>query len=128
MNLNTARVFVRNLAAAEDFYANKLRLPLRAGSAALGYFVFAPGDAQLVVELVPPDAPEDEQALVGRFAGLSFEVGSVEEKYLELVAQGVAFTGLPERQPWGGVVATFQDLDGNQLQIAEYQKAGKHPG
>lgn len=40
----------------------------------LGYCVFDAGNTQLVVESVPPDAPEEDQVLVGRFTGLSFAV------------------------------------------------------
>ena len=67
-----------------------------------------------------PGAPEDEQRLVGRFTGLSFAVPSVEATYRELLAQGVRFIEAPETQPWGGVLATFQDPEGNAFQLAQY--------
>ena len=125
MNLNTVRVFVlvRDLGAAQPFYSNGLGLRLRAGRADLGYCVFDAGNAQLVVESVPPDAPEEDQALVGRFTGLSFAVADVEAKHKELLSLGVRFTGAPERQSWGGVLATFQDPEGNEMQIAQVANA-----
>ncbi len=123
MNLNTARVFVRDLAQAEAFYARTLALPLRAGGASQGFCLFAPGNTQLIVEAVAADAPDDEQVLVGRFTGLSFAVPSVEVTYRDLLARGVRFTEAPELQPWGGVLATFQDPDGNVFQLAQYPGA-----
>lgn len=119
MNLNTVRVFVRDLGPAKSFYANELGLRLRGGRSDLGYCVFEAGNVQLVVESVPPDAAEDDQILVGRFTGISFAVADVEAKHRELLALGVRFTGAPERQTWGGVLATFQDPEGNQMQIAQ---------
>jgi predicted enzyme related to lactoylglutathione lyase len=123
MNLNTARIFVRDLAQAEAFYARTLALPLRAGGASHGFCLFAAGNTQPIVEAVAADAPEDERVLVGRFTGLSFAVESVEQTYRNLVARGVRFTEPPESQPWGGVLATFQDPAGNAFQLAQYPGA-----
>lgn len=120
MNLNTARVFVRDIEAAKTFYAAVLELPLQFDGAAMGYCVFKPGAATLVVELVPPDAPEDEQVLVGRFTGLSFQVADAAQAYASLSARGAEFCEAPERQPWGGVLATLRDPAGNEIQICEY--------
>lgn len=123
MQLSTARIFVRDLAQAQHFYSAVLGLPLRAGSIDLGFCVYAPGSVQLVVEPVSPEAPEEEQALVGRFTGLSFAVASVPDEYTRLQAFGVTFTGAPEVQPWGGVLATFSDPSGNQLQLVQMPDA-----
>jgi catechol 2,3-dioxygenase-like lactoylglutathione lyase family enzyme len=108
MNLNTARIFVRDITRAREFYAQQLGLKLNAADLARGYCVFNAGNCELVVEAVAPDAPADEQALVGRFTGLSF-----------LVTRGVVFTGAPQRQFWGGTLATLRDPDGNELQIVQ---------
>jgi catechol 2,3-dioxygenase-like lactoylglutathione lyase family enzyme len=119
MKLSAARVFVRNLAEAEHFYRSVLHLPLQAGGVEHGYCVFAPGSTQLVVEPVAAEAPEEEQVLVGRFTGLSFSVVSAAAAYAELRALGVVFTGEPEAQPWGGILATFKDPAGNELQLVQ---------
>ncbi|MDO9355028.1 MAG: VOC family protein [Solirubrobacteraceae bacterium] len=117
MNLTTARIFVRDLEQARRFYADTLGLKLVAAGMEHGYCVFDAGGLQLVVESVPDDAPEDEQVLVGRFTGLSFSVADVAQAHRSLLAAGVAFTGEPERQAWGGTLATLRDPAGNQLQI-----------
>lgn len=73
----------------------------------------------LVVEHVDADAPAEDQALIGRFTGLSFDVADVQSKYAELASLGVAFSGLPEQQSWGGILATLRDPSGNELQLVQ---------
>lgn len=120
MNLDAARVFVRDLAEAHRFYADALGLPVEAGSPDAGYLVFGGGSIRLVVEPVPSEASEEDQALVGRFTGLSFRVRDIRATHATLTARGVLFTGKPELQPWGGTLATLQDPAGNELQLVEY--------
>ena len=120
MNLSAARVFVRNIAEAKRFYAECLGLPLQVDGSEYGYCVFSAGQTDLVVELVGPDAPQDDQVLVGRFTGLSFAVDDIDAKHRQLVATGVRFSGGPEKQVWGGWLATFRDTGGNDLQLVQY--------
>jgi predicted enzyme related to lactoylglutathione lyase len=119
MELNTARVFVRDLVAAKQFYEEKLSLPLKVDGSAYGYCVSKSGSVELVIESVPDDAPEEDKVLVGRFTGLSFKVQDAAAKHQQLQALGVPFTGMPERQFWGGILATMQDPSGNELQICQ---------
>ena len=123
MELNTARVFVRDIDAAKQFYSSKLGLPLKADGSQYGYCVFKAGSTELVVEVLAEDAPEEDRILVGRFTGLSFTVQDCGEKHRELVALGVPFTGAPEKQFWGGILATLQDPSGNELQIVQHPTA-----
>jgi predicted enzyme related to lactoylglutathione lyase len=119
VELNTARIFVGDIHAAKHFYEQKLGLQLKADGSEHGYCVFKSGCAELILESVPEDAPEEDKALVGRFTGLSFTVQDVMAKHKELQALGVQFTGSPEKQFWGGVLATLQDPAGNGLQIVQ---------
>lgn len=119
MELGAARVFVRDIAAAKQFYERKLGLPLKVDGSPYGYCVFKAGGAELVVECVAEDAPEEDSALVGRFTGLSFTVQDATAKHKELQALGVQFTGSPEKQFWGGILATFRDPSGNELQLVQ---------
>jgi predicted enzyme related to lactoylglutathione lyase len=123
MELNAARVFVRDIDAAKQFYSSKLGLPLKADGSQYGYCVFKAGNTELVVEVVADDAPEEDRILVGRFTGLSFTVQDCGEKHQELVKLGVHFTGAPEKQFWGGILATLQDPSGNELQIVQHPTA-----
>ena len=123
MELNTARIFVRDIDHAKHFYNGKLGLPIKADGSKYGYCVFKAGSTELVVEAVAEDAPEEDKVLVGRFTGLSFTVQDAEAKHRELAARGVPFTGLPEMQLWGGILATLQDPSGNELQIVQQPAA-----
>jgi predicted enzyme related to lactoylglutathione lyase len=119
MNLGTVRVFVRDISSAKQFYGERLGLPVHADGSENGYCVFRVGTVFLVAEAVGGDAPKEEQALVGRFTGVSFDVPDMQAKYDELSSRGVEFTGLPERQAWGGILATLRDPAGNELQICQ---------
>ena len=119
MQLHTARIFVQDLALASRFYEQILGLPLKADGREQGFCVFDAGPISLVVECVEADAPPEDQALVGRFTGLSFDVEDIQSKYAELSSLGVAFSGLPELQSWGGILATLRDPAGNELQLVQ---------
>ena len=123
MELNTARVFVNDIVTAKQFYGQTLGLELKADGTSHGYCVFKAGCAELVVESVPADASEEDRALVGRFTGLSFTVPDAAAKFRELQARGVRFSGAPEKQFWGGLLATLQDPSGNGLQIVQHPTA-----
>ena len=49
------RIFVDDTSAAQTFYRETLRLPLRSGSPEQGYLVFGIGGMTLVVEAADPD-------------------------------------------------------------------------
>lgn len=119
MKLSAVRIFVRDLEGAQEFYRDALGLKLRSASLTSGYCVFESGEADVVVESVPDEAPPDDQALVGRFTGVSFAVSSISATYEQLLARNVVFTGAPEAQSWGGILATFKDPAGNELQLVQ---------
>ncbi len=119
MKLSAVRIFVRDVEEARRFYAEVLALPLKADGSAQGYCIFDTDGTQLIVEAVTPDDPADDQALVGRFTGLSFATPDIHLKHRELVARGVPFSGAPERQFWGGWLATLNDPAGNGIQLVQ---------
>lgn len=118
--LASLRLFVRDCVAARDFYRDQIGLPLTADGSSQGWCTFDIGGVQLVVEAVGPDAPEDEQVLVGRFTGASFGAADIHAAYAELKQRGVFFAGPPEQQAWGGWLATFEDPAGNGLQLVQF--------
>jgi predicted enzyme related to lactoylglutathione lyase len=119
MDLSAIRIFVRELTPARLFYERVLGLSLIHDGSQHGFCSFRSGGVDIIVEAVAADAPEDDQALVGRFTGISFAVADVHAECLRLEAQGAAFTGAPEKQFWGGWLATFEDPAGNQLQLVQ---------
>ncbi|HSE96611.1 MAG TPA: VOC family protein, partial [Methylomirabilota bacterium] len=50
---------------------------------------------------------------------VNLAVDDIETAHRRLVAAGVVFTRPPEREAWGGRVATFADPDGNTLQLMQ---------
>ena len=54
---------------------------------------------------------------------LTFTVDDATAEQTRLQAAGVSFIRPATREPWGGLVATFSDPDGNYCQLVEYPKA-----
>jgi catechol 2,3-dioxygenase-like lactoylglutathione lyase family enzyme len=120
LKLAAARIFVWDLTEARAFYEQKLGMRVGAAGPENDFVVFEAQTCDLVVERVASDAPPEDKALVGRFTGLSFNVTNIEQRCQQLAEQGVHFTGRPERQAWGGTIATLRDPAGNELQLVEY--------
>lgn len=119
MKLSAVRIFVRDLEPAKTFYAEVLGLPLKLHGASFGFCQFDVGGADLLLETIKPEEPPEDQALVGRFTGVAFDVEDIEAEHERLAERGVVFTGLPEKQFWGGIMATFKDPEGNELQLVQ---------
>jgi predicted enzyme related to lactoylglutathione lyase len=50
---------------------------------------------------------------------VNLEVPDIHPAYERLVAAGVEFSRPPEQEPWGGWIATFNDPDGNTVQLMQ---------
>lgn len=50
---------------------------------------------------------------------LNLRVDDIDAAHRRLAAAGVSFSREPEREPWGGRIATFADPDGNALQLMQ---------
>jgi predicted enzyme related to lactoylglutathione lyase len=50
---------------------------------------------------------------------VNLAVDDIQAAFRRLGAAGVVFTRPPEREAWGGMVATFTDPDGNILQLMQ---------
>lgn len=120
MRLSAVRIGARDLREARDFYGSVLGLELTNDGIQYGYCIFVSSGIRIILDSVPPDAPEDEQAFVGRFTGVSFEVEDIGAEFRRMVTGGVHFVQAPEKQFWGGTLATFEDPSGNQLQLVQY--------
>jgi predicted enzyme related to lactoylglutathione lyase len=114
-------LFVRDLDRAVEFYQQKLGLPLRFRHDEFGYAAFATEGAGLSLARVDP-AAVDAGELVGRHTGVGLGVPDIHSAHAELAARGVEFTMPPTRQPWGGMLATFRDPDGNVLYLDQLRE------
>ena len=52
---------------------------------------------------------------------LDFFVADIEAEQARLAAAGVRFIRDKGREDWGGVISTFEDPDGNYVQLIEYK-------
>lgn len=55
---------------------------------------------------------------------INLAVDDIGVVHARLARAGVVFTRPPEREDWGGLVATFADPDGNTLQLLQLPDAG----
>jgi predicted enzyme related to lactoylglutathione lyase len=111
-------LFAKDLARAVDFYRTKVGLRLRFADEKFGYASFATEGAGFAIARVDPDDPE-QAGLAGRHTGVAIGVPDLQKAYEELRDRGVEFTMPPTKQPWGGVLATFRDSEGNVLYLDE---------
>ena len=54
----------------------------------------------------------------GQVTGASKDI---ENEYSRLTSQGIIFIRKPEKEHWGGRIATFSDPDGNILQLMQLE-------
>jgi predicted enzyme related to lactoylglutathione lyase len=103
-----------NLDGMVDFYQHVLRLPVH--SIHDGFAAFELGGTRISVgrhsELKGPSAE-------GLRVMVNLGVEDIFAAYRTLSDRGVGFTRPPEREHWGGWIATFQDPDGNLLQLLQ---------
>ncbi len=117
-SLNTVRIFTRDWPRATTYYREILGLEEVLAEESMGWAEYRVGGPTLALERVAEDDAEG-QSLAGRFLGVSLEVSDINATYAELSARGVDFYGPPAKQPWGGTLAHFRDLDGNVLTLLE---------
>ncbi len=114
-------VFVTDLERAVEFFRDTLGLPLQFQEEKFGYASFAPKGVRFGVARVDPSSPESP-SLVGRHTGIGFGVPDLSAAYEQLEAEGVRFTMVPTKQPWGGFMATFADPDGNLFYLDQLRE------
>lgn len=119
MQFDTIRLFVSDVARSKPFYQDSLGLNLEVDGSSEGYLVFSSAGISMVVENSEASDDTTGELLVGRFTGLSFRVVDISESYNKLIESGVEFLDPPEKQPWGGTIASFKDPDGNILTIVQ---------
>lgn len=119
--LHRISVFVRDQAAAAQWYREVLGLSVRSSDpeTELLELSLGPGAAGLALvrprpEWGPPHFAE-ANARVGQGTGISFRTDSVEALALRLDHAGARITQSPRVDPWGGRSIRFSDPDGNEF-------------
>ena len=110
--LGLVTVIVSNLARAQRFYRDKLGLRFLFYNRKVKWLTFDAGRVTLSIT-VPWD--RRSKKLVGAKTGISFLVDDIQATYDHLRKKGVKFHLAPRREKWGGILANFEDPDGNQF-------------
>lgn len=106
--------WTENLDAMAAFYRDTLALPVH--SVRPDFVAFQLGPVRVSIgrhSQVHGETAEPERVMV------NFGVSDIDRVYTRLRDAGVAFVRPPEREHWGGLVATFRDPDGNLLQLLQ---------
>lgn len=85
---------------------------------AVGGFMVGSGGAMLLIDGhsdTHGKAKEPQRVLI------NFMVNNIDTEQAALAARGVKFLRDHGREEWGGIISTFQDPDGNYLQLIEYK-------
>lgn len=108
-----------DLARMLRFYRDTLRLPLHSYHEDEGFAAFALGEVRFNIgRHAQVRGPARDPLRIMPHLGVS----DIHAEYACLAAAGVAFIRAPEREHWGGWVATLKDPDGNVLQLLEFPK------
>ncbi len=100
--------------AMARFYRDLLGLPVV--SERPGFVAFAWGEVRLTVTVHSEltGAASDPLRIM-----VNLRTDDIHRAHRELIAAGVPFLRPPEREHWGGWVATMSDPDGNLVQLLE---------
>ena len=114
-------LWTQNLERMFRFYHDLLQLPLHSRSA--GFIAFQVGEGARfnlgLHDQVDGPARDPYRIMV------NLGVNDIQQEYQRLRGAGVEFLRPPEREHWGGWVATFKDPDGNILQLLQLPRSSK---
>ena len=126
IRLGTVTVFVRDQERSLRFYLDLLGFDLALDERSPSgdrRLAVAPPDGTAILALVSPRPGSEEHSLIGRPTQIAFLTENVSGKYEEWHKRGVAFPHPPQMQSWGGVSATFVDVDGNSFLLVDDDSA-----
>jgi catechol 2,3-dioxygenase-like lactoylglutathione lyase family enzyme len=104
-------VIVKDLNRSLRFYRDKLRLRVAFYNKKLKWLTF---DCGTILSLTTPWNRESRK-LIGAKTGISFYTPDIEKTYKRLLKRKVKFHLPPRKEKWGGILANFEDPDGNQF-------------
>jgi len=114
------QVFVSDMDRAVEFYADTLGIGVRARSPDFPDFVELATEGAILALNRPGDEWPQGKGLIGRVTGITLTVPDIETAYRSLSAKGVRFSGPPAKQPWGAMMTSLFDPDGNELSLLEW--------
>ncbi|MFX0078187.1 MAG: VOC family protein [Candidatus Hermodarchaeota archaeon] len=121
----TVRVFVSSQEEAIAFFQDILEIPVILYAPRFGWVELGPEDERAKIAFVEPNPDADpilyewQLGQIGQSTGITFETRDMNRLYKKLKERGVRFFLPPEEMPWGGIMAGFEDPDGNRYNIVE---------
>ena len=123
VSLHFIMIFVRDQERSLRFYLDQLGFRLIVDQSVAGHrwIEVAPPDGTANIALAQA-LPESVATLVGRDTGIYFITEDIQAKYAEWSSRGVRFAFPPQKPPWGGIFARFEDPDGNSFGLAGFDE------
>jgi serine phosphatase RsbU (regulator of sigma subunit)/catechol 2,3-dioxygenase-like lactoylglutathione lyase family enzyme len=123
--LHFVMIFVSDQDRSLRFYVDQLGFRLvvdiQIGSGGRWIEVAPPdGSANIALALAGPGT--DAHKLIGRDTNVYFLTEDVYAKYNAWTDRGVRFLSPPQKPPWGGIFARFEDIDGNSFGLAGFDE------
>lgn len=121
LKVSLVSVPVRNQERALIFYTEKLGFKLETDAAfeeGKRWIELSSPDGDTRVALFTVSGQEDR---IGTFSNVVFSCDDVQKVYEVLKSRGVEFAEVPKKQPWGGTIATFKDVDGNTFCLSSME-------
>jgi catechol 2,3-dioxygenase-like lactoylglutathione lyase family enzyme len=112
--IGNVTVVVSDLGRSLKFYRDKLGLRLCFYDKKHDWVCFDCGAGRTTLSLTTPWNKKAKK-LVGVRTGVSFQVDDIVKTHRQLAKKKVKFSLKPRKERWGGVVANFEDLDGNKF-------------
>src|SRR5581483_5580575 len=81
------------------------------------WVAISPPDGNTLLSLIAPAPKSPDQKLIGHGKHTVLVTEDVEKKYKEWSKRGVKFHAPPQTTLWGGIVTTFEDIDGNSFAL-----------
>ena len=113
-------IWTENIERLAGFYRDVLRLPVH--STQPDFVAFAFGDFRLSIgrhDKVKAEARDPYRVMI------NLSVEDIQATYKALSEHGIRFLRPPEREHWGGWMASFLDPDGNILQLLQQPEVSK---
>ncbi|MFZ0590673.1 MAG: SpoIIE family protein phosphatase [Bryobacteraceae bacterium] len=125
LSLHFVIIFVRDQERSLQFYLKQLGFKLvvdhRFGSD-YRWIEVAPPDGSANLALFAPTPDSDDYKLIGRPTHIFFLTEDVNVKFQQWCERGVRFHYPPRQPAWGGIVTSFEDVDGNSFGLAGFDE------
>src|SRR5581483_5101714 len=113
-------VYVRDQDKSARFFVDQLGFSVLVDDnydGANRWVAISPPDGNTLLSLIAPAPKSPDQKLIGHGKHTVLVTEDVEKKYKEWSKGGVKFHAPPQTTLWGGIVTTFEDIDGNSFAL-----------